>query len=69
MHNDLYIKTLLPAALGISIHTENPGKYLLLDLEHSCAYKSDSRGELHLITSVELQVVLDALLKYLQRTD
>ena len=51
--------------MHIDLHTDQPGKYLLLDLEHSRAYKGDSNGELHQISDAEVLAVLDAYIKWI----
>ena len=51
--------------MHIDLHTDQPGKYLLLDLEHSCVYKGSSTGELHPISNAEAVAVLDAYVKWI----
>ena len=63
--NSLYIQSLKELGMHIDLHTDQPGKYLLLDLEHSRAYKGDSKGELHLISDAETLAVLDAYIKWI----
>ena len=64
MHYSLYIESLRRAGMHLDIHTDQPGKYIILDQENSCAYRCDSSGHMYKLSNVELIAVLDALLKF-----
>ena len=65
MQNNLYIETLNAATVDVTIHTLQPGKYILLDLERSCAYRANASGELVRLGLAEYIAILDAELKFL----
>ena len=55
--------------MHLDIHTDQPGKYIVLDQENSCAYRCDRDGSLHKLSQVELVAILDALLKFYTNTE
>ena len=51
--------------MHLDIHTDQPGKYIILDQENSCAYRCNQDGVLVRLSVSEYIAILDAELKFL----